>query len=173
LSVDVDPAPIIVAALFEPSDLAWLDGLRRAHFPAERNVLAAHLTLFHHLAPSVAGELRQRLSGLTREFARPPAQAAGLISLGNGVAIRIASTSLESFRAELAEAFTGLLTPQDAAGWRPHVTIQNKVGPAAARALLAELIPTFRQRAVRIIGIGTYFYRGGPWELVSRHMFTG
>jgi 2'-5' RNA ligase len=171
--VHSDPAPIIVAALFEPSDLAWLDGLRRAHFPAERNVLPAHLTLFHHLPPSASGELRQRLSSLTREFPRPPALAAGLISLGNGVAIRIVSPSLESLRAELANAFTGLLTPQDAAGWRPHVTIQNKVSSATAKALIAELSPTFRERPLRIAGLGAYLYRGGPWEPVSRHMFTG
>jgi 2'-5' RNA ligase len=173
LPVPVDPAPIIVAALFAPSDLAWLDGLRRAHFPPERNQLQAHLTLFHHLPPSAAPELRQRLSAITRNMKAPVATAAGLMPLGNGVAIRIVSPELESLRAELADAFSGLLTPQDAAGWRPHVTIQNKVTPGAATALLSELGRTFTARSVRIAGIGSYFYRGGPWEPMSRHMFIG
>lgn len=167
------PAPIIVAALFAPADLAWLDGLRRAHFPPERNQLAAHLTLFHHLPPSVAGELRQRLAAMVRTTPSPPARTAGLLSLGGGVAIRIASPELEAVRAGLAEGFAGLLTPQDRAGWRPHVTIQNKVTSAQARALMADLGRIFQDRPVRIAGIGTYYYRGGPWEPLSRHMFAG
>ncbi|MDO6413770.1 2'-5' RNA ligase family protein [Sphingomonas sp. BIUV-7] len=168
-----DSAPIIVSALFAPADLAWLDGLRRAHFPPERNQLSAHLTLFHHLPPSAADELRQRLSTLTRSAVSPAARAAALMSLGNGVAIRIASPALEEVRAHIAEAFVGMLTPQDQAGWRPHVTIQNKVSAETARTLMRELGATFRERPVRIIGIGTYVYRGGPWEPLSRHMFAG
>jgi 2'-5' RNA ligase len=168
-----DPAPIIVAAVFAPPDLAWLDGLRRAHFPPERNQLPAHLTLFHHLPPSLSEELRQRIADLTRGVPCLVAKAAGLISLGNGVAVRIESDALEELRDILAEAFGGLLTPKDAAGWRPHVTIQNKVSPDKARALMAELGGTFRQRSLRIAGIATHFYRGGPWEPISRHMFVG
>lgn len=166
------PAPIIVSALLAPADFAWADGLRRAHFPPERNHLAAHLTLFHHLPPSSEGELRQRLAQATRR-PRPPATATGVMNLGRGVAIRIASPELAAIRAELAEAFTGLLTPQDMGGWRPHVTVQNKVEPAAARALLAELEALPWPRPLAIAGLACWFYRGGPWELVSRHMFRG
>ncbi|MGK3899645.1 hypothetical protein ABI062_15425, partial [Enterococcus faecium] len=64
--VDGGPAPIIVSALFGDRDFAWLDGLRRAHFPPERNVLPAHLTLFHHLPPSVEHELRALLAQAAR-----------------------------------------------------------------------------------------------------------
>ena len=60
------PAPLIVSALLDPDSFAWLDGLRRAHFPAERNLLDAHLTLFHALPPSLEPELRRRPSSLTR-----------------------------------------------------------------------------------------------------------
>ena len=38
-------APLIVSALLGGADFAWLDLLRRAHFPPERNVLAAHLAI--------------------------------------------------------------------------------------------------------------------------------
>ncbi|PZU11991.1 2'-5' RNA ligase family protein [Sphingomonas sp.] len=168
-----DPAPIIVAALLAPADLAWLDGLRRAHFPPERNMLPAHLTLFHHLPPSISAEARQRIARLARASPPPVARASGLIPLGRGVAIRITSPDLERIRGDLAEDFAGLLTPQDQAGWRPHVTIQNKASPEAARTLLTELRAGFRERPVGIAGIATYFYRGGPWEPLSRHMFAG
>ncbi len=165
-----DNAPLIVSALFAPADLAWLDALRRAHFPPERNQLPAHLTLFHHLPPSIEAELRQRLREAVRCPA-PLAEAAGPMDLGGGVALRIVAPALMAIRADLAEAFTGLLTPQDAAGWRPHVTIQNKVVRAEALALLRRLDAEFRPRRVVIAGLGVWRYRGGPWEPVSRHMF--
>lgn len=163
-------APIIVSALFGPEDFAWLNGLRKAHFPPERNQLDAHLTLFHHLPPSVEAELRDRLARLTR--CPPPATTAdSLINLGRGVAIRIRSPELCAIQDELADAFAGLLTPQDAAGWRPHVTVQNKVRPAEARELYETLAADFRPRSVQIIGLAAWWYRGGPWEMLSRHAF--
>ena len=166
------PAPIIVTALFGRADQAWLDAMRTAHFPPERNVLAAHLTLFHHLPPSIEGELKHRLSEETRGLRAPMAKVAGLMSLGRGVAYRIVSPELVCIRTRLAEAFAGLLTPQDAGGWRPHVTIQNKVQPATAKLLLQQLERDFRPREVEVAGLAGWWYRGGPWEPCSRHMFA-
>lgn len=163
--------PIIVTALFAKPDAAWFDGLRRAHYPPERNQLAAHLTMFHQLAPLLEAELKQRLAAETRGVAAPAARIAGLVSLGRGVAFRIESPELSAIRARIADAFATMLTPQDAAGWRPHVTIQNKVAPAGARALLATLEAGFRPRPVAIAGLASWWYRGGPWEPLSRHMF--
>jgi hypothetical protein len=166
------PAPIVVTALLGAEDQAWFDGLRRRYFPPERNQLPAHLTLFHHLPPGILDELKHRLAGATRGQRAPEARVSGLMSLGQGVAYRIESPDLDGIRALFAEAFAGLLTPQDRAGWRPHVTVQNKVEPAQAKALLAELRADFRLRAVRISGLASWWYRGGPWEPISRHMFA-
>jgi 2'-5' RNA ligase len=166
------PAPIIVTALFGKEDQARLDALRRQHFPPERNLLDAHLTLFHHLAPTLLDELKSRLGEATRRRAAPEAWAGSLISLGRGVAIRIESPGLKAIRDDLATAFSGMLTPQDQAGWRPHVTIQNKVSPAEAKALLADLSAGFRRHRVAVAGLAAWYYRGGPWEPISRHMFA-
>jgi len=171
-AVSAESAPLVVSALLGPEDFAWLDGLRRAHFPPGRNRLPAHLTLFGHLPPSLGSELRRRLSEAARAR-RPSADAAGLIDLDGGVAIRVASPALEAIRTELAEAFAGLLMPQDIAGWRPHITIQNKVPAAQARALHARLAADFQPRPIRIDGLAVWFYRDGLWEPVSRHMFRG
>lgn len=163
-------APIIVSALFGPADFGWLDGLRKAHFPPERNQLPAHLTLFHHLDPSVEAELAHRLAVLTA--VPPPAATADcLLKLGRGVAIRIRSPELAAIRYELAGAFSPILTSQDMAPWRPHVTIQNKVRPADAERLYRELEPDFQPRSVQIAGLAAWRYRGGPWELICRHPF--
>ena len=165
------PAPIIVTALFGDRDLALLDGLRRTHFPPQRNRLEAHLTLFHHLAPSLAAELGRRLAQETRGVKPPPARLAGLMNLGGGVAFRVESAALAAIRARLAEAFAAMLTPQDAAGWQPHVTIQNKVAAPIARATQAGLAAEFQPCPLAIAGLASWYYRGGPWEPIGRYRF--
>ncbi|MFW2830815.1 2'-5' RNA ligase family protein [Sphingomonas sp. ID0503] len=165
-------APIIVTALLDDASFAWADGLRRAHFPPERNVLSAHLTLFHHLPPSLSGELDHRLTAVS---AGPPlpASAASLMSLGRGVAFRIDCPGLATIREDLAEAFELVLTPQDRAGWRPHITIQNKVAPEEARKLMDDLRADFRPRPITITGLASWYYRDGPWEAIGRYTFRG
>ena len=91
--------------------------------------------------------------------------------LGRGVAFRIDSPGLEDIRGRIADAFAAVLTPQDRAGWRPHVTVQNKVAPSQARALLDALTRDFAPRTVQISALATWWYRGGPWESLSFHQF--
>ncbi|WP_294131055.1 2'-5' RNA ligase family protein [Sphingobium sp.] len=165
-------APIIVSALMGAADFAWADGLRRAHFPPERNVLSAHITLFHHLPPSALGEVGDRIKALCRGRA-PVARLSDVMLLGQGVAYRIDSPELAAMRDELADAFTGLLTPQDQARPRLHVTVQNKVKPAEAKALAEALRADFQPRPFVIAGLAAWHYRGGPWELAMKASFRG
>jgi hypothetical protein len=37
---------------------------------------------------------------------------------------------------------------------------------------MAALSKDFRARDVEISGLATWWYRGGPWEPISRHMFA-
>jgi hypothetical protein len=163
---------LIVTAALGAEDFAWLDAQRRAFFPPERNQLAAHLTMFHALPPSAEVEAGRVLS---REAAAPPPRAtlAGLMNLGRGVAYRIASDDLEAVRRSIAEQFHGLLTAQDAQGWRPHVTIMNKAEPAAAKAVLRELEASFQPRPLKVAGLELHRYLGGPWERLGRWIFRG
>jgi 2'-5' RNA ligase len=146
--------------------------MRRAHFPPERNQVPAHLTLFHHLPPDVAPELGRRLAAFA---AAPPPRAtiASIIDLGAGTAYRVDSEELEDIRHDLAEALRGLLTPQDQAHWRPHITIQNKVEPKEAKRLQAQLRATFEPRPLAIRGLASWRYLGGPWERVKAYTFRG
>ena len=134
--------------------------------------MPAHLTLFGHLPPSVEGELSRRLA--TYASTPPPrAMLAAVIDLGEGTAFRVASEELEDIRYDLREAFHGLLTPQDAAPWRPHVTIQNKVEPREAKQLQQRLRATFQPRPLSIRGLASWRYLGGPWEPLKTHIFRG
>lgn len=163
---------LIVTAELGAADKAWFDRLRRAHYPPERNQLAAHLTMFHALPPSAEPELRTRLSRLAAG-SPPKARCDGLINLGGGVAFRIASDDLDRIRHELSDAFQGSLSGQDSAGWRPHVTIQNKVAPNVARSLMQQLEAQFRPRPIEIAGLGLHRYLGGPWETLAVYPFRG
>jgi 2'-5' RNA ligase len=133
-------------------------------------LVPAHITLFHHLPPGVADELREQLKAQTRSPA-PSARLSGLKHLGEGVAYRIDSPELEDIRERLADHFAGLLIPQDLAPWRPHITVQNKVSSKAAKTLLTDLQATFVPRPLKIAGLASWWYRGGPWEPLSEHRF--
>lgn len=164
--------PLIVTAELGPEDFRRLDELRRRYYPAERNRLPAHLTLFRGLPPSAEGEIRRVLGRLSAAPA-PRAQLAGLMDLGGGVAFRVVSDELDLVREEIARAMHGLLSAQDSGGWVPHVTIQNKVEPRAARALKISLEEWFVPGPLRIAGLGLHRYLGGPWERLQIYRFRG
>jgi 2'-5' RNA ligase len=162
--------PLIVTADLDPGAMAFLDGLRRAHFPPERNHLAAHVTLFHALP----GEREDAVAAdLAAAAARPAFDVAvtGVRLLGRGVAYTLESAELAALRDRLAGAWAPWLTPQDRQRHAPHVTVQNKVEPAVARALHARLQAAFTPERVPATGLGLWRYLGGPWERVAGYPF--
>lgn len=167
------PQPFIVTAALPPDIQGWAEGLRRAHYPPERNHLHAHVTLFHAFAPSLLNEPKDFLPRIAREFAPPEAQITGLMDLHTGTAIALQSEALLSLRALIAEHFHGSLTAQDLHEPRPHITIQNKVTKREARALQAVLAPTIEWRRFAFPALELHLYRGGPWDLVKAMPFRG
>ena len=165
--------PIIMTATMGAADQAWADALRRAHYPADRNMVEAHVTLFHHLPGHCEGEIVERTRALAREFACPDARLSEVTRMGNGVAYRIHSPGLLAIRDMLAEGFHGLLTAQDQGVPRLHITVQNKVEAAVARALHSALSATFMPRPLAITGLALHRYLGGPWEQIGSWPFRG
>ena len=164
--------PLIVTARLGAADQAWAEGLRRQHFPPERNQVPAHISLFHHLPPSMVDELRTLLAN----FAVSPKPAAELVEvffLGRGVALKLHCPGLLAIREQIAERFEHHLIPQDRSVPRLHITVQNKVDPAHARATLELLRAQISPRPLAIAALMLWSYRGGPWDLVSRHPFRG
>ena len=167
------PAPFIVTAELPADVLGWADGLRRAHYPPERNHLPAHVTLFHAFAPSLREELRGLLAQLAGEFRAPAARIEGLLDLGRGTALAIRSPAMLALRAAIAEHFHGSLTAQDSHAPRLHITIQNKVTPHEARALQGQLGPALLPRDFAFAGLGLHLYRQPHWEPQGIWRFRG
>lgn len=167
------PAPFIVTAQLPADVLAWADGLRRAHFPPERNRLVAHVTLFHSFAPSLREELRTVLGTFAARFAPPAARIEGLMDLGKGTALAIRSPGMLAIRAAIADHFHGALTAQDRHQPRLHITVQNKVTREEALALQRELAAALQPRDFRFRGLELHLYRQTHWDLVGHWPFRG
>ena len=165
-------APLLITAELPVDILEWADSLRRAHYPPERNRLRAHVTLFHALPPGVEDELLQILGYLARS--KPPeARISGLMKLGGGTAIAIESPEMTDMHVEISKRMHGLLTDQDSRPLKLHITIQNKVDAAAARALQQQLGPQLRLTRFRFRGFGLYAWEGGLWRPIRSISFRG
>lgn len=165
--------PIIVTATMGAADQLAFNNLRAAHYPHERNHLAAHITLFHQLPPSCLEELERLIRRIAADTPPPAASLREIYSLGSGVAFRMDSPDLLAIRERIADHFIGMLTLQDQGTPRLHITIQNKVAPSEARALLADLAADFRPRPLTIAGLAAYHYLGGPWQPAFARNFRG
>lgn len=126
---------ILTLRLDEASQKSF-DAQRKTYFPPERNLIAAHLTLFHTLPPS--DRVRQAIASGSQQ---PPfrLQVSGLRSLGRGVAYVLASDRLLCLHADLARQFREYLSPEDRQPFQPHAVVQNKVASEAAKTLLQHL----------------------------------
>jgi hypothetical protein len=165
-------APLLITAELPPDVHAWADALRRAHYPSERNRLSAHVTLFHALPPSAEGEVRRLLAECAR---RDPPEAImdGLMDLGRGTAFTVDSPGMVALHDELAERLHGVIQQRDARPLRLHVTVQNKVAPAAARALQAELAQGFAPRRFGFRGLALSHWRDELWQMARLYPFRG
>lgn len=165
-------APLLVTAELPAEVFAWAEGLRRAHYPPQRNRMGAHVTLFHALPPSAEPELRRLLGALARRAA-PEAEIAGLMDLGRGTAFAVESAAMLGIHAELAERLHGLVQQQDARPLRLHVTVQNKVPRAAALALQAALAEAPRPQRFRFRGLALSHWRDELWRMGPLYAFRG
>ncbi len=163
--------PFVLTVRLDDATQERFETLRRAHFPPGRTAVGAHVTVFHALP---AGEVTpDAVSRVLAELAPGPSvvSVTSVRSLGRGVAYTLEAPGVAAVRAALAREFAGRLTPQDAQPWRPHVTVQNKVTPAEARALMASLAASFVPFSARAEGLLLWHYRGGPWELARSFPF--
>jgi 2'-5' RNA ligase len=132
----------------------------------------AHVTLFHQLPGEAEGEIGHELRAAAAGQRPTALRVTGLRHMGKGVAYQLASSELSALRGRLAERWTPWLGRQDQQPWKPHVTVQNKVTPDAARALYERLSAGFTPFDVTAEGLLLWRYLGGPWEASGRFPFS-
>ncbi len=148
---------------------AHFEALRQRYFPPERNQIPAHLTLFHTLPDTEV--VRRALESAAQAQEPFSLAVTGVRSLGKGVAYKLASGACTALHARLAKSVAKDLTAQDRQRIQPHIVVQNKVTPAAARELLRELECAFAPMEVEAVGMDLWHYMGGPWELADTFLF--
>ena len=165
--------PLILTALCDEAASARFEALRRAHFPPERNIVPAHLTLFHHLPGAEIEAIEEVLVDRAWRLDAMSARTLPPRFTGGGVAIDVAAPGLALLRHDLAALWDGWLIPQDRQPFNPHVTVQNRVRPEVARKTQAALAATDPPGPIVIEGLALWEYLGGPWRAAGMFPFGG
>ncbi len=160
-----------MTALLDAHSARTLEALRQRYFPAALNRVPAHLTLFHHLPGEDLRAVSERIAALSSAHRALPFGIEGTRFLGRGVALEVTCPPLVALREALAADWRDRLTAQDRQGYRPHVTIQNKVTPAEARTTQERLLDVL-PIAGELQGLRLWHYRGGPWDEAGRFAFA-
>lgn len=168
-------APLILTLKLDDASFRFFDDLRRDYFPPERNLLRAHLTMFHHLPGEELPQIKSDLAKGAREKEGFPLAFSGWRFLGRGVAANVEAAQLLDLRARLADVWRAWLTTQDRQKFQPHITIQNKVAPEEAKRLYEKL----RGRGERTLADGRaeglqlwHYLSGGTWRLEEGFLFA-
>ncbi|KAL7423400.1 hypothetical protein Q5752_002704 [Cryptotrichosporon argae] len=181
--------PLVLTLTLDARTQSILNGLRKRYFPAERNHLDAHLTLFHAVPAHRGPELDALLQSVCAEtkpwtvFVGEPAK------MGNRGVYAVfrsrPSGAIEDLHAYLlrrlkrgVHADADRLTNQDVQTLRrPHVTILNKAkSDEQVETCLREVGKEFAELYQgQITGEATGFqvweYLGGPWKPLQRYTF--
>ena len=164
--------PFILTLTLDETLARTLNQLREAHFPKERNFLAAHVTLFHALPNEREAGLRRDLANICAVTPTFRVVLPELKHWGKGVFAPLEAPPLLTLRAALAGRWQNDLTPQDRQSYRPHVTLQNKVPKDEARALFETLSPTWHPLTGTALGLTLWRYAGGPWRFTGSFEFA-
>jgi 2'-5' RNA ligase len=166
-------APLVLTLEMDGESFAHLDGLRREHYPPERNLVPAHVTLFHSLPSGHAREVRALLNAISAKQKPLEVSVGEVRTTERGVAIFLHSPQLHAFRETLAAEWWPWLTDRDTAGFVPHVTIQSNVSAGEAGRTRASVAGRLRVSRIRGVGAHLWRYREGRWEDAQLFRFRG
>jgi len=161
--------PLILTLSIEKDASLYFNSLRKSYFPADRNHIDAHLTLFHALPnqDTVISSVKD-VCARQKQFILSVKEP---VSIGKGVAIKIESNELLQLHKVFQNQWQEFLSPQDKHKLWPHITVQNKVPATEAKKLLKELQTTFVPFVASAQGLQLWEYLGGPWKFVEEFSF--
>ncbi len=161
--------PLILTLAIEKEASLFFNSLRKKHFPASRNFIDAHLTLFHALPNEYKiTDTVKDLCNLQMPFELIINE---VVSIGKGVAYKIESTELLQLHKALQNKWQNFLSLQDRQKLWPHITVQNKVPVQKVKQLLDELKNNFTPFSTSATGLQLWEYLNGPWKLVEYFVF--
>lgn len=162
---------MIVTLELEEEQQAFFDAQRKAYFPAHRNYLDAHITLFYHL-PIEEVAIPPILQAAAQ---RPPMQlrVQAPCNIGTGVAYGLVSEELLALHENLKQELDPWLKRQDRKQLWPHITVQNRVTAFKALLLFEKLTAGFEPFDITVTGFRTWMYFYGPWKPVAYYPFEG
>lgn len=163
--------PLIVTVKIDDDSFDYFNNLRQAHFPAERNQPSAQITLFHRLPGERLEEIEDFLKTVASRQYEFPLTFPAVRILGEGMAVEVESTELNSLRIKLANQWSDCLEAPDREKFAPHITIHNKTGPEAARLWFDELRENWERRRGAARGLQLWHYRNGPWRIANEFAF--
>lgn len=163
--------PLIITLSINEEAQVWFNQLRKQHFPAQRNYLDAHITLFHHLPSEEYLKIDEDIRQVIMHQKAFALRITEVVVMGNGVAYKLESEILQLMHRRLQQQWQPWLTSQDKQKLWPHITIQNKVAPATARLLQQQLQQEFKAFEITGTGLSIWEYNGGPWEFKNTYNF--
>ena len=170
MMTDASTPPLIVTLEADAASQARFERDRTRWFPADRNVVPAHLTLFHQLPAGRIDEVASRLSQVSLDTQAPRFRVVSVMALGRGAAYEIDLPSGDELRQAIGAGFE--IVAQDKGRLNAHVTVQNKVERAEAE----ETLDILRRNFTPWDGYGTalrlWRYLGGPWDAAGRFPFA-
>ena len=162
------PRPLVVTLEIDAEAQARFDRERAGLFAPGRTQVGAHVTLFHAVPASIEPAVFTDLTEVAAACQPFVIQVPELAPLGRGVAYRLRSAELDGLHRRLRSRWQQQLSPQDRQGFRPHVTVQNKVSPEVAAATLAALRERFAPFEITAQALRLWRYQGGPWTFRAR-----
>jgi 2'-5' RNA ligase len=163
---------LLVTLKMDDAALAHFDVLRRRYFPVELNHLPAHITLFHALPGTEKSAITTQLQQAASSYKPFLMRSNGVTNLGKGVAYAIHSLEAIALHAKLQAQWFKWLKPQDQMrGFKPHITVQNKVDPVVAEELHRELSRDFTPQNITAMGFDLWLYQNGPWKFLETFAF--
>lgn len=158
---------------FDEETSGRLERLRQRFFPPERNVVPAHLCLFHALPSEQDRLLVELFDGEAQRFPTIPLVFSSILPMGAGFGLSVDAPRLLTLHRRLATACSPWLTPQDRQPFRLHVTLMNKAKRNDARQALAEFQAEFEPWGGMGDSIEVWAYLGGPWKPLARYPLSG
>ena len=157
-------APFVLTLEMDGEAFAAFDALRRKFYAPERNLVAAHVTLFHRLPGERAREIKMLLTDVAARERPMEVEVGEAKPIAHGVAIFLNAPRLHALREKLADEWWPWLEDRDRAGFRPHVTIETTESEAEARRTVQSLGRSVLPRRMRAIGLHLWRFSDGRWE---------